>query len=72
MKIVDKVVIAGNGALSITFTFSAVIFRPLPGQLITGTVVEQNDRGLMVGLTKSVSIWVPCGQLMLPQKWDQQ
>ena len=26
----------------------------------------------MVGLTNSVSIWVPCGQLMSPQKWDQQ
>ena len=72
MKILDKVVIAGNGALSITLTFIAVMFRPLPGQLLTGTVIEQNDRGLTVGMTNSVSVWVPCGQLMSPQKWDQQ
>jgi DNA-directed RNA polymerase subunit E'/Rpb7 len=60
-----------HGETAFPVEFSALVFRPMPLEILTGEIVEMNERdGIRVSIGFFANIWIPKHNLLHPSRYE--
>ncbi|CDW77503.1 dna-directed rna polymerase iii subunit rpc8 isoform x1 [Stylonychia lemnae] len=69
IKVLDKIVVQGEGTVQTKVELSAVLIRPQVDEVLNGKVTTQNEYGIAVDIA-NLSIFIPSENLMKPSYFD--
>ena len=72
LELGDPLIRPGDPSAHLTARFRLLLFRPLPGQVILGTVKNSSEAGITVSVGFFDDILVPSGMLPIGTSWDRE